>query len=97
MSVVVLLEPQIASGKAEAMIALLRQALPETRAYDGCEGVVMHRDQDDLDRVLLIERWASRQQYESYLQWRADRGDAERLGALSSGPPLIRYLDAIEG
>jgi quinol monooxygenase YgiN len=97
MSVVVLLEPQTAPGRAEDIIALLRDALPDTRAYDGCETVVMHRDQDAPDRVLLIERWASRAQYEAYLQWRADRGDNERLGALSSGPPSVRYLDAIEG
>ena len=97
MSVVVLLEPQIAPGKTEDMIALLAQILPDTRAHDGCEGVVMHRDQDAPDRVLLIERWASRPDYEAYLRWRTDRGDIERLGALSSGAPSIRYFDIVEG
>ena len=97
MSVVVLLEPQIAPGKAEDMLALFREVLPDTRVYDGCQGVVIHRDQDAPDRLLLIERWASRPHYEAYSQWRTDRGDIERLAALSSGPASVRYFDVIEG
>jgi quinol monooxygenase YgiN len=97
MSVTVLLEPTIAPGRTEDMIALLNEVLPDTRGFEDCENVVLHRDQDDPTRVLLIERWTSRAAFEAYLQWRADRGDNDRLGALSAGPPSIRYLDAING
>lgn len=97
MSVTVLMEPTIAPGKTEEMVALMTEILPDTRTFDGCEGVVMHRDQDAPERVILIEQWASRGHFEAYFAWRGERGDGDRLGALSAGPPSVRYLDAIHG
>ncbi len=95
MGTLVLFEADALAGKAEELIALFEEVLPDTRAYDGCEGVTVHRDQDAPERLVLIERWTSRSHYEAYLQWRAERGDP-RLGALLAGPPAARYLDDVE-
>jgi len=95
MSVLVLLEPEAAEGKVDEMIETFRTVLVDTRAFDGCESVTVHRDQDSPNRLVLVERWASRPHYERYLQWRAERGDLDRLGALAVGPPVIRYFDEV--
>ena len=95
MGTLVLFEVEALAGKAEELIALLDEVLPDTRAYDGCESVAVHRDQDAPDRIVLIERWTSRAQYEAYLQWRAERGDP-RLGVLIAGPPAMRYLEDVD-
>ena len=94
MSTLVHFEADALAGKAEDLIALFQEVLPDTRAYDGCEGVTVHRDQDAPDRLVLLERWSSRSRYEEYLQWRAERGDP-RLAALLTRPPAIRYLDEV--
>jgi quinol monooxygenase YgiN len=96
MSVLVLLEPEAADGKIDELIAVFNAVLPDTRAFDGCEGVTVHRDQDAPNKLVLVERWASRPHYERYFQWRLDRGDIEKLGALAAGPPVIRYFDEVE-
>jgi quinol monooxygenase YgiN len=95
MSVLVLLEPEAADGRADELIALLNSVLGDTRAYDGCEGVSMHQDQDSPNKLVLVERWATRPHYERYVGWRGERGDLDRLGALCAGPPVIRYFDEV--
>jgi len=96
MSTLVLFEVEAAPGRAEDLIALFDEALVDTRGYDGCEHVAVHRDQDAPDRLVLVERWTSRPHHERYLQWRADRGDGPRLADLVAGRPTVRYLDDVE-
>ena len=95
MATLVLFEADARAGKADDLIALFEEVLPDTRAYQGCDSVTVHRDQDVPDRLVLLERWTSRSQYEEYLQWRAERGDP-RLAAMLTRPPAIRYLDDVD-
>jgi quinol monooxygenase YgiN len=95
MSTLVLFEVEARAGKAQELIALFEEVLPDTRAFDGCEGVTVHRDQDAPDRLVLVERWASRSHYEAYRQWRAERADP-RPAALCVAPPAVRYLDDVD-
>src|SRR5579871_5657949 len=96
MSVIVLFCPKAAPGQEEAVRSMLAEILPDTRAFDGCESLTAHRDVDDPAEIVLIERWRSRERYDAYLQWRVERGDVERLGALLAGPPVIRYLEDVD-
>jgi len=95
MSPLVLFEADALAGRGEDLIALLEEVLPDTRAYDGCESVTVHRDQDAPDRLVLLERWTSRSKYEEYLEWRAERGDP-RLAAMLTRPPAIRHLEEVD-
>ncbi|HLW96610.1 MAG TPA: antibiotic biosynthesis monooxygenase [Solirubrobacteraceae bacterium] len=95
MTTLVLFEADALAGKAEELTTLFEEVLVDTRAYDGCEGVTVHRDQDAPDRLVLLERWVSRPHYEAYLQWRAEQGDP-RLAALLTEPPSIRFLDDVQ-
>jgi quinol monooxygenase YgiN len=96
MSTLVLFEVEAATGMTEDLIALFQEALLDTRGYDGCQSVSVHRDQDAPERLVLVERWTSRPEHEGYLRWRADRGDGPKLAALLAGPPQVRYLDDVD-
>ena len=92
MSVTVLLECAVKPDVD--LIAMMKQMLPDTRAYDGCEGVEVTQNQDDSNNIVLIERWASRDHYEKYVAWRTERGDMDTLGAYPFGAaehPLLRH------
>ena len=60
MSILVLLQISAQPDKADALKAAFGGLLPDTRAYDGCEGITVHVDQDDPAKIVLLERWASR-------------------------------------
>lgn len=96
MSTLVLFEVEAAPGKEDDLVVLFDGALADTRAYEGCESVTVHRDQDAPGRLVLVERWTSRARHETYLQWRADRGDGPSLAAVVAGPPSVRYLDDVD-
>ena len=66
---------------------------PRTRAFDGCQTLYCIQNQEDPEVVLIVEQWDSRQHYERYLAWRAERGDMEVFGAMMAGPPNIRFFD----
>jgi quinol monooxygenase YgiN len=96
MSIQVVLELQAAEGKADEMKAVLKNNLGDTRARSGCQGVTVHQDQDTPTTIVLLERWATRADYESYLAWRAGPGAMPEMATLVTGPPSIRYFDDVD-
>jgi quinol monooxygenase YgiN len=95
MSVLVLLELAVKPDRLDDMRSDMTAALPDTRAFAGCEEVRAHQNQDDPSTFVIVERWASRADYEKYLAWREERGDLDNLRTMLSGPPSIRYFDDI--
>ena len=81
--------------KPDELEALLREELHHTRAYDGCEGLTIHRNTDDPNNLVMVEYWETREHYEKYFKWREDRGDLEKLGAMVAGPPNIRFFTIV--
>ena len=67
MAVTVLLEVNTNPDQVEALRELFAKILPDTRAYDGCQGVNLFCNQDEGPNMVLIEKWETRQHYEKYL------------------------------
>ena len=78
------------------MIAVLARTLVDTRARPGCESVTVHRDADRPSTVLLVERWATREDDAAYREWRAGDGAVHEMRPLVGGPPRIRYYDDVD-
>jgi quinol monooxygenase YgiN len=96
MSVVVVLEIQVKPEVLDEMKAFLKKNLPDTRAYDGCQGVDIYGNLDDTGDLVLYERWDSRQHYETYFAWRTETRALNQLGAMVAAPPSIRYFERVE-
>lgn len=93
MAVKILLELKAKPGTGGELLAIFREILPDTRAYDGCLGIETLRGQDDSDTLVIVETWESRAHYEKYFAWRQETGLVDRLGAHVAGPPGLRYFD----
>jgi len=96
MSVLVLFESVAAAGSEDELASLFAELLPDTRAFEGCEYVTLHRDQDAPDRFMLVERFTTRASYEAYVEWRVQRGDVDRLSRLLAERPGPRFFDDID-
>ena len=88
---------QAQPGKGDDLAQLLREAVPDTRTFDGCIDCAVWRNRDDLDNLAIVETFESREHYDRYFQWRVETGTIDQLGALLAGPPGMRYMDDIEG
>ena len=96
MSVVVLLEMQVKPEAVNEVKAQLKQLLPDTRAYAGCQGLDIYGNMDDSGNLVFYERWESREHYQKYLAWRTETGVLNALGAKLTGPPKIRYYERVD-
>lgn len=64
--VVVLARAQAGKGP-EAFAAFSEVAVP-THGEEGCLAYALHSDPDDSDRIVLVERWTSREALDAHLQ-----------------------------
>ncbi len=93
MSVLVLVEAPVKSEDISKMKSYLAEILPDTRAYDGCQGVDVYFNTEDAGNLVLVEYWDSRAHQEKYIGWRTETGVSDKLGAMLAGPPSIRYFE----
>lgn len=56
----------------------------------------MTSNEDDPLNIILLEKWDARADHESYVAWRAERGDLEKLGALLVARPVSKFLTALK-
>jgi len=96
MSIDVTLDLQVSAENRETLLNTLEAILPDTRAYKGCQSIVVTNNDDDPLNVVLLEKWDTRADHESYVAWRAERGDLEKLGALLAAPPVSKFLATLK-
>lgn len=85
------------AGTGADFIKLLHESLPDTRAFEGCELIEVYSDIENPDRILLFEKWASREKHVAYMAWRVENGMAEMLAPFMSGVPETLHLQVEEG
>lgn len=84
MSVRVVAEFPAAPGKLEELIAILKAALPDTRAFGGCEDIESLLDAGR-ETIVLVEQWRSFEDYDRYLAWRVETGILDLFDPLLAG------------
>lgn len=84
-----------ADGKAAEADALVRTIIPPTHAEDGCITFALHRDLSDPGKLVLVERWTSRDTLDAHLT--ADHLQAFRAATpgVMAGPPQILVMEAL--
>jgi quinol monooxygenase YgiN len=95
MSIVVINGLTLLPGKLDEALAVFAALLPDTRAFAGNEGATMHVQQDDPTRLLLVERWATREDFEAYVAWRKSQAAGHTSG-LYAAPPDPRVYDVLD-
>lgn len=96
MAIDVTLELQVSEENREALLNTLEAILPDTRSYKGCQSIVVTCNDDDPLNIVLLEKWETRADHESYVAWRGERGDLKKLGALLTAPPASTFLSALD-
>lgn len=76
MSILAILDLTLRAETAAEALDVLDDVLVATRAFAGNEGVEVVVQSDDPTRVLVLERWASREADTAYRVWRSEQGDS---------------------
>ena len=81
-------------GKGPELIEILRGALADTRAFEGCESVEVYSADNHPAPVVLWEKFAVKENHQAYLKWRMDTGLPELLAPVLAGNLQVTYLDS---
>lgn len=92
MSVKVILELNLKPEVVEAVKDGFAATLVDTRKFEGCEEISIIQSEDDPNKLLILEQWETRANYEAYLKWRTERGDMDNLNAISTKPFQVSYF-----
>lgn len=94
MSVVVILTAKAKEGQYETLVSTFKAILPDTAARDGAELIRAAADPGD-QAVKVYEVWDRIESQKAYIQWRAERGDLDKLGAMLREPPVFEVLEDV--
>jgi quinol monooxygenase YgiN len=93
MSIGVIVDLVLKPGGAAYAIETMKERLPFARTYDGCEMVELYVDHDNPNHLVLVERWASRAQYDKYREWAMAQSGTEKIVQSLESEMTILYLD----
>jgi quinol monooxygenase YgiN len=80
----------------DELVATLRTALKDTRAFAGCRGASLCGDHHEAAMVSIVERWETLEHYLTYDAWRTETGFMEMLAPMLGGEPGERHLEEID-
>ena len=93
MAVIITTSVPIKPDKLDEAIAFMRETLPDTRAYAGCQFLEICQDKDTPGILFSYSRWDSKEQYEKYVAWRTETGTMAAFGEFVDAPPVTTYND----
>ena len=64
----------------------ITEALKETSTWPGFYDIRLVQHLDNPNKVLLVERWETADQYKAYLAWRIETGMIDQINAVSTEP-----------
>ena len=85
-----------AEGKgAEVEELITRSLVPPTHDEDGCITFALHRDVSDPRRLVLVERWASREALDRHLATEHLAAFRAAVGPLSGAAAQVVVMEAV--
>ncbi len=86
----VLAELSPREGFKDEVLNWLEGVLPETRGYDGCESLHVYQEIDS-NKIILVERWETKNKFIAYRNWRAETGSLAALVEMLDSEPVFRF------
>ena len=92
-NVTVTMELTLKAEAVEPFRAQVGDALVDTRSFPGFVDLSIHFHADDPNRILFLEEWKSRADYEAYVAFRTETGMMDVMAAMLVQPPRIDIWD----
>jgi len=92
-TVTVTLELALKPEAVQDFCTQIPEVLKETREFPGFVDIMVRRNADDPNRVILVEEWETRAAYEAYIAYRTETGFMDALAETITEPPRLNYWD----
>lgn len=95
MGTLVILDLPVKQESVAELSTYLKEIFPDTRGFDGCEGINAYLGEDG-KTIVLVQHWDSPESYQRYLTWRQETGVFAKIMAMLDGEPMMRFFNAID-
>jgi len=95
MSIGIIVEARLKEETLEEAKQFFIDNLPDTRNFDGNQGISMNLDEDDSTLMFLVEKWESKEHYEKYHHWREGNGSLDQIRSFLDGKPKRNFIEII--
>ena len=82
-----------ADASGAPLTAFFDRILSGTESYEGNKSAVYFVSQEDPSKILLLEEWESKEDFDAYLNWRVERGDFAELTSLLEADPVLTFYE----
>ena len=84
--------------KMDEFLALMIEAAPDTRAWEGCRMFDIYVDENRPGRVVFYEIWDTKEQQQEYISWRGESGFNAKLAPfMAAGGGGLSYFRKVDG
>ena len=96
MSVIVLVYLDVKEESVEELKKYLKEILPDTRSFEGCQGVQLYESKESPTKITIHAKWTSEEAQKKYMSWRIDTGALDKLMPMLSEQPNLEFYNIVD-
>lgn len=96
MSVIVLVDLDVKEESVEELKKYFKEILPDTRSFEGCQGVQLYESKESPTKLTIHAKWTSEEAQKKYMSWRMDTGALDKLIPMLSQPPNLEFYNIVD-
>lgn len=93
MGILIIAEIKVKLDLIDDLKIFLKEILPDTRSFEGNQGLDVYFDIEEKDVMVLVEKWQSSEHYHKYHEWRVSTGTLDKFRTFFVGKPSRRFLE----
>jgi len=96
MSVIVIVNLSAKEESLEELKKYFKEILPDTRSFEGCQGVQLYENKESATKLTVHSKWASEEAQKEYGAWRTETGAIDKLTSMLSEPMSMQFYDIVD-
>ena len=96
MSVIVIVNISAKNESLEELKKYFKEILPDTRSFEGCQGVQLYENKESPTKLIIHAKWTSEEAQKKYIAWRMETGELDKLSPMLSEPLSMQFYDIVD-
>ena len=96
MSIIVIANLSAKEESLEELKKYLKEILPDTRSFEGCQGVQLYENKESPTKLTIHAKWVSEEAQKKYVAWRMETGALNKLMTMLSEPASMPFYNIID-
>jgi len=96
MSVIATVSLDVKEDSVDELKKYFKEILPDTRSFEGCQGVQLYESQESPTKMMIHSKWTSEDAQKKYMEWRIENGSLEKLMPMLSEHPNLQLYNIVD-